>query len=184
MKSLPRVIFASVVLAVALSFWATWSSLHLGRGPDPLDQSPFLRDVVEPITNVNAMSFDDGGEYPSRPSCQKLRLSPPSKAETNFLIRLSGLALAFNACLTFPTMCSRSSGEESESARSTKSNELPSWGFRAVGPRIMLGEFKYFGRSPVVHGRHRAFPALHTLSSRFVAARGQRRRQTDEMRAR
>jgi hypothetical protein len=87
MKSLPRVIFASVVLAVALSFWATWSSLHLGRGPAPLNQSPFLRDVVEPITIVDAMSFDDGGEYPSRPSCQKLKLSPPSKAETNLLIR-------------------------------------------------------------------------------------------------
>jgi hypothetical protein len=48
------VIFASVVLAVALSFWATWWSLHLGRGPAPLNQSPFLRDVVEPITIVNA----------------------------------------------------------------------------------------------------------------------------------
>jgi hypothetical protein len=61
MKSLPRVIFASIVLAVALSFWATWSSLRLGRGPAPLDQSPFLSDVVEPITIVDAMSFDDGG---------------------------------------------------------------------------------------------------------------------------
>jgi hypothetical protein len=61
MKSLPRVIVASVALAVALSLWAVRPSLRPGRGPAPLDQSPFLRDVVEPITIVNAMSFDDGG---------------------------------------------------------------------------------------------------------------------------
>ncbi|WP_337177120.1 hypothetical protein [Paludisphaera sp.] len=61
MKSLPRVILASVTLTMAFSFWAVRSSLQPGRGPAPSPQSPFLRDVVEPITIVDAMSFDDGG---------------------------------------------------------------------------------------------------------------------------
>ncbi|WP_165246482.1 hypothetical protein [Paludisphaera soli] len=35
--------------------------MRLGRGPLPLSPSPYLRDVVEPITIVEALSFDDGG---------------------------------------------------------------------------------------------------------------------------
>ena len=61
MKLLPRVIVASTALALALSFWAVWWGLRPGRGPAALDRSPFLRDVVEPITIVEGMSFDDGG---------------------------------------------------------------------------------------------------------------------------
>jgi hypothetical protein len=61
MRSLRRVIVACAALLLALSGWAVWSSLRAGRGPARLDQSPFLCDVVEPITIVDGMSFDDGG---------------------------------------------------------------------------------------------------------------------------
>lgn len=60
-KPLHRVILASVALAVALTIWAVRSSPRPSRGPAALDQISFLRDVVEPITIVNALSFDDGG---------------------------------------------------------------------------------------------------------------------------
>ncbi len=52
-----------VIIAVVLGlfFWVVWSSLRAGRGPAALNQSPFLGDVIEPITIVEAMSFDDGG---------------------------------------------------------------------------------------------------------------------------
>jgi hypothetical protein len=61
MKSLPRLIVACVALLIALSLWAVRSTLLAARGPARLGQSPFLRDVVEPITIVDAISFDDGG---------------------------------------------------------------------------------------------------------------------------
>jgi hypothetical protein len=48
-------------MAVVLSLWAVRSILRPGREPAPPDQSPSLRDLVEPITIVDAMSFDDGG---------------------------------------------------------------------------------------------------------------------------
>lgn len=54
-------VVSCVTISAALSLWAAWSSLPTGRGPVPLHRSSFLRDVVEPITIVNAMSFDDGG---------------------------------------------------------------------------------------------------------------------------
>ena len=61
MKSRPRVIAACIVVLVALAVWALWASLHPGRGQTPFSRTPFLRDVVEPITIVTSMSFDDGG---------------------------------------------------------------------------------------------------------------------------
>jgi hypothetical protein len=61
MKPIPRVIVACVALIMALSLWALRSCFRPGRGPAPREQCPFLRDVVEPITMVDAMWFDDGG---------------------------------------------------------------------------------------------------------------------------
>ena len=50
-------------LLVVLGSWFAWSRPHdrHGLGPAPLNQSKFLADVVEPITIVSGMSFDDGG---------------------------------------------------------------------------------------------------------------------------
>lgn len=61
MKSHPRGIVACVALLAIVTFVASRSRSLPVRGPVGLDRSPFLRDVVEPITIVDAMSFDDGG---------------------------------------------------------------------------------------------------------------------------
>jgi len=50
-----------IVPLAALSLWAAWRSFRPGD-PVPLSASSFLRDVVEPIAIVGAMSFDDGGK--------------------------------------------------------------------------------------------------------------------------
>jgi hypothetical protein len=49
------------LMAAGLAGWAVWPILSLRRGPAPLNRSPYLADVVEPITIVEGMSFDDGG---------------------------------------------------------------------------------------------------------------------------
>ena len=61
MRSFRWVIVACAALVLALAGWGVWWSFRPGRGPARLNQSPFLRDVVEPITVVDGMSFDDGG---------------------------------------------------------------------------------------------------------------------------
>jgi hypothetical protein len=57
-----RIIAAASLLAI-LGVWFAWSRRpdRPGLGPAPLNQSTFLADVVEPITIVSGMSFDDGG---------------------------------------------------------------------------------------------------------------------------
>ena len=61
MKSHPRVIVACLALLTIVTLVASRSRFLPGRDPAGWDRSPFLRDVVEPITIVDAMSFDDGG---------------------------------------------------------------------------------------------------------------------------
>jgi hypothetical protein len=61
MKSRLRVNVPGAALLAALSLWAVWWCVRPARGPAPLRASPYLRDVVEPITIVDALSFDDGG---------------------------------------------------------------------------------------------------------------------------
>jgi hypothetical protein len=53
-----QLVIAVAALALLLSGVA---SLIRGRGALPLGRSPFLRDVVEPITIVDGMAFSDGG---------------------------------------------------------------------------------------------------------------------------
>ena len=57
-----RLILRACGLAATAAFtWLVWERPRPGRGPAPLDRSPFLRDVVEPITLLDAISWDDGG---------------------------------------------------------------------------------------------------------------------------
>ena len=58
MKLHRRWIFAIGAVVAALAIRAMF---YRGRGPASLDQSRFLRAVVEPITIVDGMSFSDGG---------------------------------------------------------------------------------------------------------------------------
>lgn len=56
-RSARPVIVVCVLLITAASVWRSGSR----RGPASLSESPYLRGVVEPITIVESMSFDDGG---------------------------------------------------------------------------------------------------------------------------
>src|SRR5258708_5700563 len=58
-----RVTIRQLVIAVAALALLFSGVVFLirGRGPLPLSRSPFLRDVVEPISIVEGMAFSDGG---------------------------------------------------------------------------------------------------------------------------
>ncbi|AGA28664.1 hypothetical protein Sinac_4476 [Singulisphaera acidiphila DSM 18658] len=57
MRLAGRVIVVCILFCSAVFLWKD----GMRRGPAPLSQSQYLRHVVEPITIVESMSFDDGG---------------------------------------------------------------------------------------------------------------------------
>lgn len=60
-------VIAGGVSAALPAAWVVWATSHLHRGmfkagrSATIDRRPSLNDVVEPITILDAMSFDDGG---------------------------------------------------------------------------------------------------------------------------
>jgi hypothetical protein len=107
-----RPLLIAVILAASLSGAAFF--MRLGRGPLPLSASPFLREVVEPITIVEALSFDDGGS-------QGVRFRDAQGVVRDFC--LVSFALDFDDPLARPNWCSAiSSRPEGPSLRAAPTN--------------------------------------------------------------